>query len=93
MSGANCSIFGCGTSKRHKGTSIFKLPSVEDKENAEWRSKLLGQILKDKVADENVKQRIASGNVYVCEKHFIQECIETCKYEFEVKIVYLPCAI
>ena len=39
MPGANCSIFGCGTSRRNKGVSLFKIPSTDDDFNKEWRKK------------------------------------------------------
>ena len=83
MLGANCAIYGCGTTRRakYKGIGIFKLPSVEDKEKAEWRSELMGQILNDRVIDDNLKHQIESGSLYVCEKHFIPHCTEHCKYK------------
>ena len=32
MPGVNCSVFGCGSSRRHTGLGIFKLPSVHTPE-------------------------------------------------------------
>ena len=60
MPGANCAIYGCGTTRRpkYKGIGIFKVPSVQDKEKAEWRSELTGQILKDRVIDDNLNIRL-----------------------------------
>ena len=68
MPGANCAIYRCGTTRRSKyeGVGIFKVPSVEDKEKAEWRSELTGQILKDRVIDDNLNHQIESGNLYIC---------------------------
>ena len=69
MPEAKCAIYRCSTTRRpkYKGIGIFKVPSVEDKEKAEWRSELMSQILKDRVIDDNLKQQIESGNLYVCE--------------------------
>ena len=69
MPEANCPIYGCGTTRRpkYKGIGIFKFPSVKDKEKAEWRSELTGQILKDRVNDHNLKHQIESGNLYICD--------------------------
>ena len=93
MPGANSAIYGCGTARRpkYKGIGIFKVPSVEDKEKAEWRSELTGQILKDRVIDENLKHQIESGNLYICEKHFIPDCIEHCKYKLHK--TYMLCTV
>ena len=78
MPGANCAIYGCGTTRRHwyKGIGIFKVPSVEDKGKAEWQSELAGRILKDRVIDDNLKHQIESGNLYICEKHFTPDCTD-----------------
>ena len=49
MPGANFSIYGCGTNRKHKGVSIFKTPSaskyasVSKKDLEEWRSNSQGQ--------------------------------------------------
>ena len=80
MPGANCSIFGCGSSRRNKGISIFKIPTRKDKLNEDWRSKLVGQILKDREVDDNLRRQIASDTLHICERHFEKECIEICKY-------------
>ena len=86
MPGANCSIYGCGTNRRHKGVSIFKTPSaskyasMSKKDLEEWRSKFIGQILKDRVVDEALQKQIDSGTLRVCQKHFKEECINSSEY-------------
>ena len=30
MLGVNCSIYGCGTSRKHTGISIFQIPAKDD---------------------------------------------------------------
>ena len=86
MPGANCSIYGCGTNRRHKGVSIFKTPSaskyasMSKKDLEEWRSKFIGQILKDRVVDEALQKQIDAGTLRVCQKHFKEECIDSSEY-------------
>ena len=87
MPGANCSIFGCGTNRRHTGVGIFRIPSGNDQERSkrQERSKAIRDewikvITKDRVVDANFRKQIESGNVYVCERHFKKEEIECRKY-------------
>ena len=77
MPGANCSIFGCSTSRKTKNVGIFKIPSAS---NQEWRSVMLNIITKDRVVDAGFKQQISNNTVYVCEKHFSEDEIYRCKY-------------
>ena len=37
MPGANCSIFGCGTSRCNTGIGIFRLPLGKDKKSKQAR--------------------------------------------------------
>ena len=84
MPGRNCAILGCGScgSNKYKGVSLFKYPGISgnlfgksDEEQAIWRSGFLNSITKDRVIDENLRNQIESGNLYVCEKHFKSENI------------------
>ena len=45
MPGDNCSVYGCGISRRKKDAGIFKIPG---KKKVEWRSKFLNAITKTK---------------------------------------------
>ena len=86
MPGANCSIYGCGTNKRHKGFSIFKSPSaskhasMSKKDLEEWRTKFIGQILKGRVVDEALQKQIDAQTLRICQKHFKEECIDSSEY-------------
>ena len=80
MPGANCSVFGCGTCRNQKEFSIFKLPSAKDDYHTKWRNDILHVISRDRVIDSNFKRLISSNKVYVCEKHFSEGQIYTCKY-------------
>ena len=55
MPGANCSIFGCKTSRAIKGISLFKLPAGKDEYNQNWCNKLIAVIIKDRVVDKILK--------------------------------------
>ena len=79
MPGANCSVFGCSTSRKKKyaGITICKIPSEvkdpssdEEKERNCWREKLLCTILRDRVVDESLRRQIANNNLHICELHF-----------------------
>ena len=70
MPGANCSIFGCPTSRRNKDISIFKVPLPNSEANKKWRSELINIITKDRVVDDALKKRIAGSNLFICEQHF-----------------------
>ena len=80
MPGANCSIFGCGTSRRNTGVRIFRLPSGKDEKSKQTRDEWIKVITRDCVADANFRKIIEGGNVYVCEKHFKKDEIECREY-------------
>ena len=80
MPGENCAIFGCSTSRRHKGVSIFKIPVAKDEENKNWVRQLINIVTKDRQVDELLKKRIESGRIYICERHFTPEQFYVCKY-------------
>ena len=90
MPGANCSISGCGTNQRHKGLSLFKIPRKDATKHAEWRSQLLGKTLRDREMDAGLKKQIEMGSLHVCEKHFTDDCIETCKCKHLSRIYSFP---
>ena len=80
MPGANCSIFGCGTSRRNTGVGIFRLPSEKDEKSKQARDEWIKVITRDRVVDANFRKIIEAGNAYVCEKHFKKEEIECREY-------------
>ena len=68
-------IVGCSTSRRHKGIGIFKVPLPNNEFNKKWNRDLIDIITKDRQVDEPLKKRIASCNLYICERHFSPEQI------------------
>lgn len=89
MPGENCSVYGCGTSRKHKGVSIWKLPSASNSFNSEWRAKLLNLITRDRLMDESFKKQLDADRIYICERHFSQEQLYICKYIFLTDL-YIP---
>lgn len=76
MPGDNCSVFGCGTSRRTKGVGIWK---AKDEDYKKWREDWLGEITKTREVDRDFKRQVENDKVFACEKHFHSEDIETCK--------------
>ena len=80
MPAANCSIFGCSTSWRHSGISIFKIPSGEDDVSRKTREQWVNQITRNRVIDADLRRQINERKLHVCEKHFEEKFIEKRKY-------------
>ena len=66
MPGANCSIYGCGTSRKHVGVGIFRIPSAKDEVSTKTREAWLNVITKDRVVDKSLRSQIDKGELYVC---------------------------
>ena len=72
MPGYNCAIFDCSTSRRHEKIRISKVPLPNNEFNKKWNHDLINIITK---VDKPLKKRIASCNLYICERHFSPEQI------------------
>ena len=77
MTGSNCSVYGCNTSRRHKHLSQIRLPNPN--KFPQWRKDMLAIITRDRVLDKKFKEQIEKNNVYICEKHFRDEDFYHCK--------------
>ena len=81
LPGASCSIYGCRTSRKHFGVSIFRIPTKDDdlstKLAKRWRG--LSQRTLDREIDASLRNQNAQQTIHVCEKHFEKHLIETCK--------------
>ena len=84
MPGDNCSVIGCGTSRRTKGVGIWKLPYPRNAEYKKWREDWLNELTKTRDRDKDFQKQIESDRVYTCEKHFDPTDIEICKYTIHV---------
>ena len=76
----NCSIFGCSTSRRHSGISIFKIPSGEDDLSRKTQEQWVNQITRNRVIDADLRRQINERKLHVCEKHFEEKFSEKRKY-------------
>ena len=81
LPGANCSIYGCRTSRKHFGVSIFRIPTKDDDLSTKIREALARLVTKDagREIDASLRNQIAQQTVHVCERHFEKHLIETCK--------------
>jgi len=80
MPGANCSIYGCNTSRNHKDIGIFGIPTSKDDFTKKWREEMLNIIIKGRVKDESLQRQIDKNTLHVCELHFNEEDIYYCKF-------------
>ena len=75
MPGANCSIFGCNVSRNKVGIAIFKVAAGKDDYSANWRSKLVDIITKNRVIDSQLRKQIENRKLHICERHFTEDCL------------------
>ena len=64
MPGVNCPIVGYNTSRRTKGTDIFKLPAAKNDKYKKWREEWLYEIAKTRVIDKTFREKILNDTVY-----------------------------
>ena len=78
MSGDICSIFGCTVSRRskYKGKAIFKVPAPKTEFEKSWKDKLVTVITKDREINAALRERIKSGRLFICERHFSEDHIQ-----------------
>ena len=86
MTGSNCALFGCSTS-RTSDLSLFKIPSVGKADGDETKAKKetvrkewLRVVLRTRELTPDLKKRIAANNLFLCELHFKAEFIVDRKY-------------
>ena len=77
MPGDNCSIYGCTVSRRskYKGIAIFKVPAPKTEFEKSWKDKLVAVITKDREIDVPLRERIKSGRLFICQRHFTEDQI------------------
>ena len=88
----NCAFSGCFTwiYTKHKDIKIFKLPSRSGHFYKLWKNDFLSVLYKYREADDNLKKRISSGEIYFCERHFGIEDIEfTSKIMCDFPLVFV----
>ena len=70
--GEKCASPKCGTSRKDKGISLFKVSTLgkTNDESIKWTKDLIDIILKYCVKDQSLIKRMQSYKLYICEKHF-----------------------
>ena len=81
MVGANCSIFGCSSSRRKSGVAIFKVPQESDEWSCNWRKSIISVVTKNCVIDKALRGRIMKKNIFICEKHYSEDRLVRCIYK------------
>ena len=68
----NCVLPKCITSKKNKGSSLFKVPTPgkTNDESIQWTKDLIDIILKYRAKDQSLIKRMQSYILYICEGHF-----------------------
>ena len=80
MPGANCSIFGCSTSRRNTEIGIFKVPKAIDAEAKSIREKWIAVIERNRQEDTSFNSQKERDTLHICELHFAPEDIEYSEY-------------
>jgi len=75
MPGANCSIFGCSTSRKSKGIAIFRVPTGDDEYSTQWRKKIVDIVTKDREIDASLRSQIEKRTLHTCELHYPEETL------------------
>ena len=80
----NCAFFNCAHSRRYEGISLFRIPfpKTSDSEHTsllklEAREVWKAAILRTRQETSDLKERFAKHNIFLCEHHFEQDCIES----------------
>ena len=74
MPGANCAFPECTVSRtaKYQDIGIFQIPMRDDDFLVSWRNNIVAVLGRYRV----VRERILTGKIYVCERHFKTEDIE-----------------
>ena len=84
MPGANCEVFGCGSSRYRKrgqaeDISIFKLPNPNKNEIFyQWNKEILNIITRDRVVTSDFREIIQKNNIYIYARNILNLAIFTC---------------
>ena len=77
MPGDNCSIYVCTVSRRskYKGIVIFRVPAPKTEFEKSWKDKLVAAVVITKEIDVPLRERIKSGRLFICQRHFTEDQI------------------
>ena len=69
MPGDNCSIYGCGTSRKHTGISILRIPAKDDNLSKKTREAWVRLVTRDREIEierlEFKKTNRSANNLYL----------------------------
>ena len=76
---ANCVFPGCGVQRipQYKGIGLFRIPCRKGEFYIEWMDKIIDVVSRYRVVNKELKQKMIDGKVYICERHFLPEEIES----------------
>ena len=80
MPGAICSIYGCETSRKHTGISIFRIPAKDDDLLTKTGEAWVRIVTRDREIDSSLRMQIEQRTLHICERHFQKNLIQTCKF-------------
>ena len=72
MPGPNCAFSECIVSRtaKYQGIGIFQIPMRDNDFHVSWRNNIAKVLRRYRVMDKAVRERILTGNIYICERHF-----------------------
>lgn len=77
-----CSVYGCATARSH-GYGIFRVSLFEDNAQQIWRDHL-ASIFGPRVGGEQFVDLLNEGRAMICEKHFKEADVISCKISKKV---------
>ena len=72
MLGANYAFPECTSSRtaKYHGIGIFQIPMRDDDFHFNWRNNIVPVLGRYRVMGKAVRERILTGKIYICERHF-----------------------
>ena len=61
---------------KYQATGIFQIPMRDDDFHVSRRNNIVAVLGQYKVMDKAVRERVLTGKIYICERHFKTEDIE-----------------
>ena len=72
----DCTTNRANKSGKYKDITLFKITSREGEFYENWKKGVLSILTRYRVVDQNLKEIIQKGNVFICENHYDHEDIE-----------------
>ena len=92
--GDNCWVPLCGMNRKTKGIYMHKFPITKHPEDIKWRENLTNMVMKyrdPRIDPRNLAERLKSGKIFTCERHFRPEDFEYTKTGMKkLKLYVMP---